>query len=277
MKEFTLQKYRDLGAILTDSFVYIRIHYKTLGKGLLFFVLPFYLVSGALVGNAYSSIFSAAFNDPENMDMMIGGDFWLGILLLALASGSLFTVTLKHMQLARNSDTIETMDLLEDFGRNFLTLLGLYFLVIFAVGFSFLLLIIPGIYVGIKVFVSPTVAILEKRNPFEAISRSWDLVEGHWWFTFAVYLVMYFITTFMSYVLIIPFSIFLAFMSASGVDAASGGLGTSMGIFYGLLIVVASLFSVLLLIAMSLHYFNLVERKEGKGLRSQIEELAQGI
>lgn len=275
MKELTLQKYRDLGGILTDSFMYVRIHYKSLGKGLLFFVLPFYLISGALVGNAYSSIFTAAFNDPENADIFFGGDFWLGALLLTLASGSLFTVTLKHIQLSRTQETVEAMDLLDNFGRNFLTLLGLYILVVIAVGFSFLLLIIPGIYVGIKLFVSPAVAILEKKNPFEAISRSWDLVESHWWFTFAVYLVMYFITTFMSYVLIIPFTIVITFMNASGLDAAGDGLGTSVGVFYGLLVVIASLFSVLILIAMSLHYFNLIERKEGRGLREQIEELAK--
>ncbi|MEX0610465.1 MAG: hypothetical protein WD016_02170 [Balneolaceae bacterium] len=275
MKEFTLQKYRDLGAILSDSFMYVRIHYKSLGKGLLLFVFPFYLVSGLLVGNAYTSIFTAAFSNPESMEnMMLGGDLWLGILLLGLASGSLFTITLKHVQLARHTEDIEAMDLLEDFGRNFLTLVGLYFLVIFAVGFSFLLLIIPGIYVGIKLFVSPAAAILEDRNPFDAIARSWELVEGHWWFTFAVYLVMYFITTFMTYVLIIPFTMVITFMSASGLDTTGEGLGSIMGVFYGILIILASLFSVLLLIAMSLHYFNLVERKEGVGLREEIEQLA---
>lgn len=275
MKELTLQKYRDLGAILSDSFAYIRVHYKSLGKGLLLFVLPFYLISGVLVGNAYTSIFTAAFDNPQAVEnSLVGGDFWLGILLLFFATASLFTVTLKHVQLSLHSGNIETMDLLEDFGRNLFSLIGLYILLIFAVGISFLFLIIPGIYVGIKLFISPAVAILEERNAFDAIARSWDLVQGHWWFTFAVYLVMYLITTFMSYVLIIPFSIIVGFMSATGLETSNSDLGTAMGIFYGLLIVVASLFTVLLLIAMSLHYFNLVERKEGKGLRSQIEQLA---
>jgi len=33
------------------------------------------------------------------------------------------------------------------------------------------------------------------------------------------------------------------------------------------------LFTILIVIAMCLHYFNLIERKEGVGLRQQIEEL----
>ncbi len=273
MNDFKLQKYRDLGAILTDSFMYIRIHYKSLGKALLLLVLPFYIISGLLVGGAYTTFFSAIMENPEvGGDMLFGSDFLIGMILLALSSGALLTVSLTHIKLAQDSDHIELDHILADFGRNFITLFVLYILIIIAIFFSFLFFIIPGIYVGIKLFIAPAVAVIEERNPFDAISRSWDLVQGHWWFTFATYLVMNIITSFMSYVLIIPMSIIIGFMSASGADN-SGLIGTGMGIFYGLLIVVASLFSVLMLIAMCLQYFNLIERKEGKGLREQIEEL----
>lgn len=276
MKELTLQKYRDLGDILTDSFQYLRIHFKSLGKGLLLFVLPFYLVSGFLVGNAYTSIFSVMLANPDVMnDSMFGGDIFLGFLLLALGSAALLTVTVKHVQLAQHTTEIAPTDLLEDFARNFFMLVALYIIIIIAVGFSFLFFIIPGVYVGVKLFIAPAAVILEDKNPFEAFGRSWDLTQGHWWFTFAVYLVMNIITSFMSYVLIIPFTLLAGFLSTSGAETSDGGLGTLMGLFYGLLIVIASLFSVLLLIAMCLQYFNLVERKEGKGLRAQIEELGE--
>lgn len=273
MNDYKLQKYRDLGAILTDSFMYIRIHYKSLGKALLLLVLPFYIISGLLVGSAYTTFFSAIMENPDiGGDMLFGWDFVIGMFLLALSSGALLTVSLTHVQLAQEKEYIRMEHIFEHFGRNFITLFLLYILVILAVSVSFLFFIIPGIYVGIKLFIAPAVAIIEQRNPFDAISRSWDLVQGHWWFTFAVYLVMNIITSFMSYVLIIPMSILIGFLAASGADS-SGMIGTGMGIFYGLLIVVASLFSVLMLIAMCLQYFNLIERKEGKGLRQQIEEL----
>jgi len=273
MNDFKLQKYRDLGAILTDSFVYVKVHYKSLGKALLFFVLPFYLVSGVLVGNAYTSFFSALMNNPDVTGVsLIGGDFILGFLLLALSSGALLTVAITHIQIARENDEVHVSDITNRFGRNFITLLVLYILIILAVIPGFLFFIIPGIYIAIKFFVAPAVAIFENKNPIESLKRSWDLVGGHWWFTFATYLVMNLVTTFMSYVLIIPMSIFIGFMSASGADS-NEILGTGMGIFYGLMLVIASLFSVLMLIAMSLQYFNLIERKEGVGLRQQIEEL----
>jgi hypothetical protein len=273
MKEFTLQKYRDLGAILTDSFVYIRVHFKTLGKALLLLVLPFYLISGMLVGNAYSSFFTTMMENPDlTGDTLFGNNFLLGLLLLALSSGALLTITLTHVQLVREHGEATLSNIVNHFSRNFFTLLLLYIIIIIVVPISFLFFIVPGIYIGIKLFLSPAVAVLEQKNPFDAINRSWDLVQGHWWFTAAVYLVMNIITSFMSYVLVIPFGILVSLATVSGADT-SGMVGTGMGIFYALMIVFGSLFSVIMLIAMCLHYFNLIERKEGEGLRAKIEEL----
>lgn len=273
MSDFKLQKYRDLGAILTDSFVYIRVHWKSLGKALLLFVLPFYLISGVLVGNAYTSFFSALMENPDVAgDSILGSDFLFGFLLLTLSSGALLTVAMTHIQLARDKEEVILSDLIERFGRNFITLVALYILIILAVIPGFILFLIPGIYMAIKFFVAPAVAVMENKDPIQSLKRSWELVQGHWWFTFATYLVMNIVTTFMSYVFIIPMSIFIGFMSASGAGS-NEAIGTGMGIFYGLLVVIASLFSVLMLIALSLQYFNLIERKEGLGLRQQIEEL----
>ncbi len=273
MKEFTLQKYRDLGAILTDSFVYIRVHYKSLGKALLLLVLPFYLISGILVGDTYSSFFSAMIENPDmSGDALFGSNFLLGLLLLALSSGALLTITLTHVQLTKNHKEATLSALINNFSRNFFTLLLLYVIIIIVVPVSFMFFIVPGIYIGIKLFLSPAVAVLEQKNPFDAINRSWDLIQGHWWFTFAVYLVMNIITSFMSYVLVIPFGLLVSMATVSGADT-SGMIGTGMGIFYALMIIFGSLFSVIMLIAMCLHYFNLIERKEGDGLRAKIEEL----
>ncbi|MDR9418910.1 hypothetical protein [Gracilimonas sp.] len=272
MNDFKLQKYRDLGDILTDSFLYIKHHYKSLGKALLLLAAPFYLISGFLVGDAYSSFFSAMFNNPEAAESMITPGFMIGMLMLVMSSVALMTVTLTHIGVANEQDTVELSDITDRFGMNFIMLFLLYVLIILAVSVSFLFFIIPGIYVGIKLFVSPTVSILERKNPLEAITRSWQLVQGHWWFTFATYLVMNIVTSFMSYVLIIPLGIVMSFFSSAGAESSQSFVNM-IGILYGLMILFASLFTVILLIALALHYFNLIERKEGKGLKAQIEEL----
>lgn len=273
MSELKLQQYRDLGAILTDTFNYIKVHFISLGKALIFLVFPFYLVSGIMVGNSYAGFFSAVFDNPEaNPANLITGDFLFGMFLLLFSSAALVTATMTHVKLAAEHGEVTLSLLMEKFGKNFFTLLLVYVLILTAVFFGMMAFIIPGIFIGIRLFVSPVAAIIEDLNPIEALQRSWKLVEGHWWFTLAVYLVMNTISSFMSYVLIIPLTIFIGLLTTAGASG-SGAVGTGIGIFYALIIVVASLFSVLLMVAMSLHYFNLVERKEGKGLRAQIEEL----
>ena len=273
MNDFVLQKYRDLGGILTDSFQYIRIHWKSLGKALLLLVLPFYLVSGILVGDAYSGFFTAVMENPNaDPGTLFTGNFLFGMLLLAFSSGALLTASLTHVQVSRDHGEVQLSQITDHFGGNFFKLFLIYIIIILAIFFSAFLFLIPAIYIGVKLFLAPATSILEDLNPIDAISRSWSLTQGHWWFTLAVYLVMNIISTFMSYILIIPLSILIGFLGVSGANAESS-LMSVMGIFYGLVIVVASLFSVLMLIAMCLHYFNLVERKEGTGLRQQIEEL----
>lgn len=272
MTDFKLQRYRDLGAILTDSFVYIKVHFKSLGKAVLLLVFPFYLISSLLVGDAYNSFFTAVFTNPEAAESMIGPNFMMGMLLLLMSSVALLTTVLTHVAVADKQEEVELSDITDRFGMNFLMLFLLYILIILAVSVSMLFFLIPGIYVGIKLFLSPAVSIIEHKNPIDAITRSWQLVQGHWWFTFATYLVMNIITSFMSYVLIIPFGILMSFFTTAGADSSESFID-AMGIFYGLMILVASLFTILIVIAMCLHYFNLIERKEGVGLRQQIEEL----
>lgn len=276
MNTFRHQKVRDMGDIITDSFAYIRQHYKSLGKGLLFFSLPFYLIASVLVGNSYSGFFEAALENPMSDDMpVMGGDFWLGLVLFGMATASIFAITLQHISISRETekDEITTQHLLEDYGLNVIYLMVMYTIIIISVTLGLMFFIIPGIYIGVRMVLGPAAMILENKNPIQGINRSWELVRGYWWNTFGTYLVLYIITTMMSYVLIIPFSIIIGLMSAGGMDTSLGGLGSVMSIFYGLMLVVAALFSVILIIGLALQYFNLKERQEGTGLREQIEEL----
>ena len=60
MNAFELRKTRDFGQIITDTFTYIRVHFRTLGKALFLFVFPIVLISGALISSSFISIFDVA-------------------------------------------------------------------------------------------------------------------------------------------------------------------------------------------------------------------------
>jgi MFS family permease len=62
----------------------------------------------------------------------------------------------------------------------FLTSLLLFLILLFA----FILLIIPGIWLGIALFLATYAVILERKGPVQSIQYSWDIVKGNWWRTF---------------------------------------------------------------------------------------------
>ena len=62
------------------------------------------------------------------------------------------------------------------------------------VGVGFLLLVIPGIIFLVFLSVSEPALIVENRRGTEAMSRSWNLVRGHFWHALVVILVAAIIT-----------------------------------------------------------------------------------
>ena len=59
MSNFNYKKPRDLGGILSDTFLYIRQNYISLGKPILYFVVPFYVVQAFILQEYSSSLFDS--------------------------------------------------------------------------------------------------------------------------------------------------------------------------------------------------------------------------
>jgi uncharacterized membrane protein len=78
--------------------------------------------------------------------------------------------------------------------RRFGSVLLLAILVGIVVVLGFILLIIPGIIFLVFLSVSEPALIVENRRGTEAMSRSWNLVRGHFWHALVVILVAAIIT-----------------------------------------------------------------------------------
>ena len=46
---------------------------------------------------------------------------------------------------------------------------------------AFVFLLIPGIYLSIRLFSAQYAVVLENKSPTEALSASWELTQGKWW------------------------------------------------------------------------------------------------
>jgi len=64
------------------------------------------------------------------------------------------------------------------------SLVPVIFLLWLAVAAGLTLLILPGLYIGVLLAMSVPALVVEDRRGTKALSRSWALVDGHWWHTF---------------------------------------------------------------------------------------------
>ena len=68
-----------------------------------------------------------------------------------------------------------------------------------------ILLVIPGIYIGVRLAVSIEALVVEGRRGTQAMGRSWELVGGHWWHAFGTLLVAGLLTGLVNTLITSPF------------------------------------------------------------------------
>jgi hypothetical protein len=81
-------------------------------------------------------------------------------------------------------------DSMQAAGERFSQLVFLTFIVFVLLGAGFLLLIVPGIYLSVRLSFVYYALMIENRSTFDALSRSWQLTQGHWWKLFWSLLVL---------------------------------------------------------------------------------------
>ena len=280
MSTFELRKTRDFGQIISDTFTYIRVHFRTLGKALFLFVFPIIIISGVLVSSSFLSVFDVAdLNstqpfDPSTNENMASFfiQFFIGMTLFMINFLLIYVIVFKHMQLVDEGIAdIEIGMLLEDFARNFFGILGIIIITGIAAFIGALFLIIPGIYVAYKLSLAPVIFIVEEEPLGDALSKSWN--QDFWWFTFGVSFVMGIITNFASYIFIIPMYILIGLVSFSTGGEDASEIGSIISVLYGLSIVVPALLYCIPITSQALVYFNIRERKTGQSMMDKIESL----
>ncbi|MEP1151969.1 MAG: hypothetical protein ABJH08_09590 [Balneola sp.] len=285
MKTFELRKARDFGQIITDTFTYIRVHFRTLGKALFLFVFPIVIISGILVSSSFMSVFDFAEMNPDQPvdPITLGNDvssflakFFIGMLLFMANFILINVITFKHMELADNGvEDIETGMLLQNFARNFFGVLGLVSVIAIATFIGFLFLILPGIYVAIKLSLAPIIFITEGEDFGDSLAKSWEVTQDYWWFTFGMSFVMGIIMNFASYIFIIPMYILIGVVSFTTVANDGSSIETIISALYGLSIVVPALLYCMPITSQALVYFNIKERKTGSSMMDKIESLGE--
>ena len=265
------QQVRNFGEVLNVTFDFVRENFKPLMKGWLYIVGPLALTNAFI--SIYSIDMSSSFSQFFSLLSLI--NLILGVLTYFLT----YLVTLGYLHLYLHKKLpVEFNDLRQFTKQNFWFFTGQYIVLIIITITGFVLLIIPGLYLIIVLSIAPIIRIMERRSIFASISRARQLMSGFWWQTFGLTVVLFIILLVFGGLLQAP-SIVLTFLwTFNNIEA--GSFSGSPADNYPLLAVVAAIgqalavcVNIIPMVAYSLQYFNLRERKEAVSLMDKVESL----
>lgn len=286
------QRLRLAGDVITDSLAFLREHFADIGRGLLYIAGPVVLLGTVFSAIAQQNMLGSTDwldpnADPFAVFDLFGPAYFLSVLVLMLGTFLITAVGYAYVLLYMDDPgQVITVPVLWDEVKAILlpvltTNLGLGLIIMLAA----LINIIPCLgtlaWIGGLVYFFPAISLtltarlVDEDNLFAAFRRSRDLVKGYWGQTFGVVIMAYLVYLVVSLVFSIP--AMLLGGTAGFLGAMNGEtLPTSAIIIGSLFAVFAYAVLVLLPIAFTMQYYNLVERHEGPDLDDRIDAISAG-
>ncbi len=302
-------KERDFGQKIEASFDFVRAHFRPFGKCLLYLVLPAALLSGIgsglmqsrmqlyirqvttmqQTGRAPIAPLMDFLGSPEYLLTFVAGFFTLTLLILT--TYGYLTLGITRTDQKTEIDVSEVWALVR---RRFLSTLlatfGLGVVMIVAVlsgmGIVGLIQVTGGmlmivillfylglIYLTVALSLFYIIWVREEPGFFATLRRCFYLIWGKWWSTFGLIFVMSLIIGLMAIVFFIPQSFLnVSTILTPGATAPNSLLVVAVNTVSSMALI---LLYPLLFLAIAFQYFNLVERKEGEGLRAMVNRIGQ--
>lgn len=279
-KVFIFRKVRDFGTVMNHSFDFIKAEYRRLGKALLIYVLPFFILTGILlvliqtsmVKNLENSIQPGA-NIFQSFDWRKTGlSYLLQLLNFTVLSAVIFSFI--NLYLKKNAE-FEVAEL----KTSFLKVGGKLLIVNIVVGLIAMIasvfLLIPGIYLGVVFSLVAPIVVFEDAGLGQALSRSFEVIKGNWWKTFGILFIGGVIVYIFSIILGIPLIISTAVKSFHAISNQAQPQIFSPGYLIASTIIsmIQTFAWSLVVIFISIQYFSLVEEKERPTLQAKIDRL----
>jgi len=287
---------REVREIVNTTFSFLRLNFLKLGKSIIYIAGPLLLIAAIRFAGTDNLALQL---DGAALSADLFGELFLMALLAGLAMLAATVVINEYVALyvQRGNNSFEVGDVL----RATISHLWKYILATLAIFFSMVMLyaavivmaasvhpvLLAGLlligYLMIAFVLTFIVIPVEGLGALAAIVRSKELVAGNWWQTLSLWMLTYFIELALTMVVYIPFFtvILIIEINTPGAAGQSGQSENSSMHLAAATISFVVIFAAFLLhsiqtIALSLHYFNLVERKEGRGLLREIEQIGTG-
>ncbi len=271
-EDIVFEEDRDFGRLIGMPFNFLKQEFKMFSKILLKYAGPFFAISMLGLTVFADELYQIVLNDFKFIPSTF---LYLGIFVFFLAIGLFITVMITlsyvtvYVRQGRYNFTAE--DVWDYTKRNFFTVFLAQIIIIIMVILATFFFYIPGIYLFIALsFVSVSI-IYEGKSITEAISRSFELIKGNWWFTFGIISLFGLIISLASNIFIIPTYVisFVSILTESFDNTTFIGVLLSVILYF----IVYLYFIALQQMLVGFLYFRIKFRQERTGLFDRIEAI----
>lgn len=282
-RESDFRQERDFGAKISATFEFLAAHWRPLGKCIFYFVVPAALLMGLALGISQNQAFRFLGQRVESpgmfpplVDRLQDMYYWLSFLGSFITYSLLGSTVYGYVRLRMDLPTAQevTPRMVGEQIRRFAPRLLLSaFVMLLAVILGFALLFVPGIYLAVALSFAWAIQVIEDNTLSQSISRSIYLTKGNWWSTLGLTLVVSLIVGIIAAIFQIPsyLAMIAKVMHWEFLAADALMVGGTMLASVGQMVLYSVLF-----VALLFQYFNLIEQKEGYGLRALVDSLGTG-
>lgn len=276
---------RDFGGVINCTFTFVSQNFKKLLMAIMINAGIFILITAIIGGIIHSGTFSmlakvgsqGGGGNPGMMFTNLNSIFYLQMLMglsAWLTQTALMLTVYGYIKLytERGQSGFEISDIREIVKKDFFHIFIVVIPIGFIIGLAAILLIIPGIYVGIVFSIIFPIIILERKSLGDAISRSFYLVKENWWVTFGIFFIMTVVAGMIYYVFLIPTYVIFFMQSLNGL-ALTPTIKSLYAVFGSIGYIVLYTVTSVVYISMAIHYYSLVEKKDQPTLLQKIEEI----
>jgi hypothetical protein len=277
---------RDFGQKINATFEFIGQDFKPLLTAMLYIAGPAAIVAGIFNGLYQSNILNKQLSVAPSTDFLanlsvaFSQAFTPVYLLLItftvitslLASLTVYAYVLKYEEQGSSTPTITPIDVWDTVKSNIMAYFGYTILLFVIIIVAAVLFVIPAIYISV-VFSIIFVAMLRENINFQtAMSRCFYLIKDKWWSTFGLIVIMAIIQSIVGIVFQAPLFVVTILKTLKLYETNSEILITVSGIIGTL---GQTLVSCLINLAVVFQYYNLVEKKDGVGILSAIDNIGK--
>ncbi|SNR31385.1 glycerophosphoryl diester phosphodiesterase membrane domain-containing protein [Lutibacter flavus] len=286
------KKERDLGAIISDTFKFIRENWKEYFSFIVRIIGPILLIGAAFLMFAVISYSGAAKGlltldqgDPSLFLKGFSGIFgWAFVMMIvwALVYTLLAEVSLYYVKSYINNNGVANFEeVKQNTYKNIWKFIGLGILSILLTLVGYVLCFLPSIYIIIVLFLGFPIMVFENKSVGDTISHCFKLIKGEWWNTFGVVIVLSLLVGILGIAFTIPQMIYQLISTGlfMNIEDPTAIIGLFDDPIYMALTFIAYfgkfLFYSITLIASAFIYFDLNEQKNFTGTFEKIDSLGE--